>query len=420
MTDIDTTGIRGKKPVAFVLGLNALGLGVVRSLGRSGVKVVGFSTYPWAAGMSSKYCRALVCPIQDEKPQEALDLIVDEGKKLDEKGILYPCTDRFVLLVSRHRKVLSEYFKFMIPSEEVVEGVVNKRRTYEWAEKIGVDYPETFYPRDWSELEEIRDRITYPVFVKPYYSHLLFKKFHRKGFVVKNYQELAEAYKLIFPSGVDTMVQKVVEGPDWNMVCVCTYIGREGKPMGVFVHQKLRQLPKGFGLGTLSRTIHNDELASIGLKFYKGVGYRGIGEIEFKKDDKDGKFKLIELNARPWLQNVQATRAGINFPLIQYMDLLEKDVGPIGDYRDGVRWVEMMNDIKSYMQYRETGSLSFRDWMRSWLGADCHAHFAWDDLRPGLVSSGYGVGYARLFVDLLRKSRVEGGRMRGQGSELGE
>lgn len=400
----DSRHTREKMPVAFVLQVGALGLGVVRSLGRNGIKVVGFDYDPRAPGLFSKFCRPVLCPDPQTNPEGIVELLVEEGGRLDEKGVLYPCSDPMALVVSRNRRVLGEYFKFMIPSEEILEGTVNKRQLYDWAEKIGIPYPQTFYPKDWSDLEDAKDQISFPVFVKPYYSHLFYRRFQTKGFVIYDYEHLVEKYKLIFPSGLDTMVQRVIPGPDSNMVCVCTYIGRKDVPLGVLVHQKIRQYPKGFGLGALSRTIHDEDLASIGLRFYKGTGYRGIGEIEFKKDEKDGVFNLIELNARPWLQNLQATYAGMNFPLMQYLDLLEQEIDPIEDYRDGVRYYDTINDIKSYLQYRESRSLAFGDWVRSWLGAECHAHFAWDDLRPSLVRSGYGAEFGRLAYGIMRDS----------------
>jgi D-aspartate ligase len=410
MNEFSKNVIGERMPIAFVLHMGPNGLGVTRSLAREGVQVVGVDYDAKAPGFFSRYCRPLLCPDPRVDPEGTIELLRKEGEKLPEKGVLYACSDMFVLFVSRNRSALSEHFKFMISPEEVLEGMINKRRLYDEAERIGTRYSRTFYPKDWSDLEEIKDRIIFPAFIKPYYSHLWSSRFNNKGFVVKNYQEVVERYKLVFPSGLDTMIQTIVQGPESNIVTVSTYIGRKGEPFGAFVWQKIRQCPKDFGVGSLTKSVHDDDLSSEAIKFFREIGYRGIGSLEFKRDERDGEFRLIELNARTWLQNVQATYSGINFPMIQYLDLLERPIGPIRDYKDGVRWFDSIGDLESYWAYRKSGSLSFGDWVRSWLGSECHARFAWDDIRPSLVAAEYGLTYIKLLNRLSKAEKKDRNR----------
>jgi D-aspartate ligase len=166
------------------------------------------------------------------------------------------------------------------------------------------------------------------------------------------------------------MIQTIVRRPESNIFTVSTYIGRKGEAFGAFIWQKIRQCPKDFDVGSLTTSVHDEKLSSVALRFYKEIGCRGIGSLEFKRDERDGEYRLIELNARPWLQNVQATYSGINFPLIQYLDLLERPVEPIRDYKDGVRWFDSIGDLESYWAYRKSGTLSFGNWVRSWLGGN--------------------------------------------------
>ena len=166
--------------------------------------------------------------------------------------------------------------------------------------------------------------------------------------------------------------------------------------------RKIRQYPTDFGVGTLMESVTNDEVRELGLRFFRGVNYRGVGSIEFKKDDRDGQYKMIELNARLWQQNVQATYAGINFPLVQYLDLTGQPVEPTTRYKLGVRWFDAIQDFQAYNSLRRNGSLSTIEWVRSWLGSDCYAYFAWDDLKPGWVNSRYGLKYLKLPLLVLR------------------
>jgi predicted ATP-grasp superfamily ATP-dependent carboligase len=139
-----------------------------------------------------------------------------------------------------------------------------------------------------------------------------------------------------------------------------------------------------FGNGTLMVSVHDDEVLRFGMKFFRGIGYCGLGSIEIKKDDRDGECKLIELNPRLGIQNIQATHAGLNFPLIEYADLTGSPIELIDDYKDGVKWLDMTHDVLAFIALSNSRRLSVDTWSRSISNVDCHAYFARDDLNPFL------------------------------------
>ncbi len=331
-----------------------------------------------------------------------------EGERLKDKGVLYPTSDAFVLFVSRNRNRLRGSFDFVIPPAEVVEGMINKRSLYDAATRIGVPYPKTLFPRSVSEIEHMKDEFEFPAFLKPFYSHLWFEIFGSKGFVVNNYEELLEGYERASSHGLEAMVQTIVTGLESNIYTVSTYVATDGEPKAGFVWQKIRQCPKDFGVGSLVTSVHDEGLVKTGLRFYKEIGYRGIGSLEFKRDERDGIFKLIELNARPWLQNLHSTCAGLNLPLLEYLDLTKQELPDWGEYADGVRWHDALNDLKSYNSYRRTGTLGFGEWVRSWLGSECNAYFAWDDLLPAFKRAEYGVEVAKLLIEYVKPGMMHG------------
>ena len=170
-----------------------------------------------------------------------------------------------------------------------------------------------------------------------------------------------------------------------NIIEVCVYIGMGGGILALFVSQKTRQHPIDFGTGTHLKSVHNEEATRLALDFLRGLDYRGIGAMEFKKDARDGQYKLIELNPRFWLQNIHATYAGVNFPLIQYMDLTDQPVRPITDFKDGVTWLDSWYDLLAFRDERKKGETSITEFLKAWSGVDCHAHLALDDLKPVLA-----------------------------------
>ena len=187
------------------------------------------------------------------------------------------------------------------------------------------------------------------------------------------------------------MVQSIIPGPNTNHFKVSAYIGRAGEPLAVFTLRKIRQCPTEFGVGTMVESVHYPELRDLGLQFFRRIGYRGIGSIEFKKDDRDGKLTMIELNPRLWHQNGLAADCGMSFPLIQYLDLSGQNPAPLTTFKEGVCWLDAMADFQSFCDYHSRGELSVWSWLRSISRARSFTIFAPDDMGPFFSASQYGL-----------------------------
>lgn len=370
---------------AFVLDINVFGgLGAVRSLAREGVPVVGIAPDASRFGFATRYGTAKQCPNPVTHPEELLRFLLSEGDRLTEPGILLPASDEFVLFLWRYRQGLGERFRFNTASPEIMEAGVDKRRQYELAEQCGVPYPTTFYPETMEEVRQIKDRLDYPVFIKPCFSHLWRARFPKwgKGIEVASPRALVDAYGEILPTGLPVMVQEIIPGPDSQHFNVRAYVGESGEILAQFVSRKLRQWPVQFGVGTMAESITDPALLELGLRYFRGTGFRGFGYVEFKRDSRDGQPKMIELNARFSAQIIHSTDCGVNFPLIQYLDLAGRSPAPQTTYRTGVRWLSAVGDLRSAWEHMRAGQLTPWGWARSWVGARSFAVFAWDDPKP--------------------------------------
>jgi D-aspartate ligase len=341
------------------------------------------------------------------QPDELARFLIEEGRQLDRPGILFPASDAFVLFLSRYRDDLAPCFRFALPPADVLEAMVNKRRQYEMAEQVGTPYAITRYPETMEDVQRIKEQVDYPAFIKPYYGHLWRERFGgaHKGFKVHTPEELIARFEEILPTGLQVMVQSIILGPNTNHFKVSAYMGQTGEPLAVFTLRKIRQYPTEFGVGTVVESLHYPELVELGLTFFRGIGYRGIGSIEFKRDDRDGVLKMIELNPRLWQQNIQATDCGMNFPLIQYLDLTGQTPAPQTEFKEGVRWFDAMADFQSFWSYYRQGELSPPAWVRSWIGARSFTTFALDDLGPFFKANEFGLKYLRAPLYALRHQK---------------
>ena len=185
-----------------------------------------------------------------------------------------------------------------------------------------------------------------------------------KGFVVNTQEELINTFEMVFRWGANGLVQELIPGPDTNHYKSSCYLSRKGEILLAFGLQKIRQQPVGFGFGCLVQSVDYPEMLSLGKVFFTRIGYRGVGSAEFKLDLRDNKLKLIELNPRYWQQNALAEKCGMNFPLMDYMELTDQEPKAIHEYRPGVKWINIYSDIESFREYRQRGQLSFTSMAR--------------------------------------------------------
>jgi predicted ATP-grasp superfamily ATP-dependent carboligase len=116
------------------------------------------------------------------------------------------------------------------------------------------------------------------------------------------------------------------------------FVDRIGCPIARFVRQRLRMFPPDFGDSTYMVSVPLDRVrgAIESLdRLFAHLSYRGVFEAEFKYDDRDGQFKLLEVNARPWYFIGFAAECGVDLCEMAYWDALGISVDPVTTYKGG-------------------------------------------------------------------------------------
>ena len=112
---------------------------------------------------------------------------------------------------------------------------------------------------------------------------------------------------------------------------------------------------------------------------------QGIFDAEFKYDERDGQYKIVEVNARPWWFVEFATRCGVDLCGMAYQDALGLPVEPNHGYEVGRRCVYLLRDLATY-RATDRSLAGLLRWARSVKGAD-EIIYCWDDPRPGISST---------------------------------
>jgi predicted ATP-grasp superfamily ATP-dependent carboligase len=388
----------------FVLGMNETGLTAVRCLGREGIAVRGLDASARGPAFRSRYCTAAVCPDPFRQPDELVRFLRHQVRDSAGKVMLLPTSDAYFLFLSRHRVQLADRFLISLPAADVAESVVNKRRLYELAAAHGTPFPDSYFPATYEEAIAVKDALRYPAFIKPYWGHQWRAYFggKHKGFRVRSPEEFLARFREVLKSGHSALVQSYITSADDNLFSLSLYVSQKGEVQAIFPRRQVRQYPPNSGTVTLAISERNPALVADGARFCRAIGYRGIAGLEYKRDQHDHQYKLLDFNPRLMLSDGLTAYCGINLPLLQYLDLTGQSAPAVRECAEGVKWLDTIADFNAFKQYHQRGELGFKAWWKSLRQARVFALFAWDDPLPFLVARKFGLSYGRILEYVIR------------------
>jgi D-aspartate ligase len=369
---------------AVVLGGDFQGLGIVRSLGRRGVPVCVIDDEYSISRFSHYATHAVRVPdLRDET--RTVETVLDVGRRLGLEGwVLYPTRDEIVAALSRHRPALADFYRVPTPGWHSIQWAWDKRNTYRLAATLGIPTPQTWYPQDLHELEQIECDL--PLAIKPAIKEHFIYATKAKAWRANNRSELEKRFRdalaLVAPGEV--MVQELIPGDGRQQYAYCAFF-KNRCAIGSMVARRRRQHPPEFGrASTFVETVNVPLLEELSLRFLRAIDYYGLVELEYKLDPRDGQFKLLDVNARTWGYHTLGLQAGVDFPSLLFLDQLGRPAATCRT-QPGVRWIRLVTDVPTCALELLSGRLAWRDFFRSLVTFEIESVFCKEDLLPGVM-----------------------------------
>ena len=104
----------------------------------------------------------------------------------------------------------------------------------------------------------------------------------------------------------------------------------------------------------------------------------------FSEEPKDGKYKLLEINARPWGWHTIASGAGVELPYLSYLDTLGEKVKQDG-FTTGVKWVRLLTDVPTAIGEILQGEMKITDYISTLSGKKQYAVISMRDPLPFIM-----------------------------------
>lgn len=342
------SNIDKNQPGAIVLGGNFVGLGIVRSLGRRGIRVwVIDADRSKTIAQFSRYTTRFI-----ETKEPITEVLLREGREHNLNGwVLMPVGDEYVEILSANREALSAIYRVTTAPLDVTSFALDKRQTYRRADELGIAAPWTAVGNSLADIES--ETIPYPVILKPAVNHHFFPQTNIKALPADNAAELqrgfAQMSRYIKPDEI--LVQERIPGGGENQFSFCA-VCQNGRAYASLVAQRGRQYPVDFGnASTFVFTTDQPVVEESGRRFLESIGFDGLAEVEFKFDPRDGKYKILDVNPRTWGWHTLGKAAGIDFPYLLWRQAVGLPVTPIETHRDAA-WIREITDFVSIAKSR--------------------------------------------------------------------
>ena len=365
------------------------GLGVVRSLGRLGIPVYGvFRERLMPAAVSSYLSGRFIWRGEVEDESRFLDGMAMIGERLGRPAVLVPTDDLGAIMVSQHVATLSRWFRFPDPPTGLASLVASKKGLYELCSKLGIPCPQVSYPSSRHDLEEFAAKAAFPVVAKAIEPWLVPAGAGLKSTsIIHSPEDLLDLYRRLEGNSAGNLLLQEYIPPDraqdWFFHGYCD---AQSSCLASFTGVKLRSYPPYAGATSLGRCQDNDTLRGHAEQLLETIGYRGIMDLDYRLDLRDGEYKLLDFNPRVGAQfRVFEDAAGVDVVRALHLDLTGREVRR-RPQREGRVFVVEQSDLLASLGYHRAGDLSLSSWLSSLPASRSElAWFARDDLAPFLL-----------------------------------
>lgn len=281
-------------------------LGMIRHLGRQGVLVSVVAGSKGSLACRSRFCREVILA-QDSRPETLVATIL---KAVRERhfDLIIPVSYSMTLALAQRKDELLPYTRLEVAPEQCVAKAADKLQMTVLSQRLGVPAPWTV---SCSESNELAPGLRFPVIVKP--------KRETPGRPPIRYARSGAELRVILEETsssagngalADLIIQEYIPGRGCGLFA--TY--QRGVCKRVFMHRRIREYPASGGVSSCAESFYDSKLAVHGQRLLDELNWHGVAMVEFRRDSRDGEYKLMEINPKFWGSLDLALAAGADFP----------------------------------------------------------------------------------------------------------
>jgi len=294
-------------------------LAVARVLGRQGVPVYGIVEDGCTPLAVSRYLTKAF--IWDRRPSDSASFVKEMAAiaaQIGSRAIVIPMDDLSAVCVAENAVSLAEWFIVPPVRPQTPARLANKLCLSALCAELAIPTARTVAPKCFDEVKEFVQSSRFPVVVKASEQwHPVNHAFCTK--VIETREELFSLCERYDYQSERILIQEHIPGEDW---IVHGYYNSNANVSLTFTGRKTCGYPNGAGSTAMGLSVDNGTLRQQSETLLKAVDYSGIIDMDWRRDSRDGQYRLLDCNPRVG-QNFRMfeNEAGIDVVLAQYLDL---------------------------------------------------------------------------------------------------
>jgi len=333
---------------------------------RYGIRSTVYGKYPTSPCHNSQIIDYHACE-QIDLPECFIEKVCRFAERhRDKKVLLIGCGDNYIKLCCDFKGRYLENVIAPYPGRELLYRLFHKERFYQLCEEHALPYPATFVYR-----REMGANFTLP-FEPPYilkpsnpimywqYPFPAQKKVYRLG----DRAALEKVLDRVYDSGyIDSMIiQEFIPGDDTCIHVMTGYSNKDGRVELMALGHVLLEEHAPRGIGNHAVIINEyDQALSCQLKdFLEAISFTGYFNFDLKYDQRDNKFKVLELNARQGRSNYYVTGSGYNLAECVVNDYLYNKQASLTIVKEKFLW----SVVPKYVMFRYIRPRAYREEMK--------------------------------------------------------
>ena len=275
-------------------------VGAIRSLGRAGIEVHTQVEGPLAPAARSRYLHRAHPWLTSRDDEAALLLELDRcGAAIGRKALLLCTDDIGALFVAEHAAALAG--RFLLPEQpaQLPARVADKASLAAVCAELDIPHPQTCLPSGVEEAAEAVDRFGLPLVAKwsrPWRLHTA--PGLRSTTLVHTREAALHLAEEQSRAGSRLVLQRYLpggKGLDWFFH---GYFDRSSTCLVGATGLKIQAWPPHAGLTAMGRWLPNPEVEQLAHRLGKELGYRGVLDLDLRRDPTTGRYHLLDFNPR--------------------------------------------------------------------------------------------------------------------------
>lgn len=336
-------------PPCIVLGVETqIGLGIVRELGRAGIRVVGIAHDPRAIGLASRYLwRSVIVP--EPRSDALLATIRALGDELGDCCLMAVSETNLQWLAAHHGTL--GRVRAAVPAADKLALVLDKQRTLQAAQEVGIPVPQSVEPRTLQEAQALAAHFKFPAVLKWKDPNAVAPLLRAHGL------SLMKAEYVYTPRQWLDVAARYAPLDEWPMVqsyCPGRGLGQfffmhEGKAVRRFQHLRIAEWPPEGGFSSVCDALPLEQCVDLqerSIALLQHIGWDGLAMVEYRYEPATQEAALMEINGRYWGSFPLAVHCNAGFALLTYQACLGLPLAALPPPRQDIRCRMVATELK--------------------------------------------------------------------------